>query len=31
MRRLKKFADFYRGEIVVCLMLVAALPWLFSK
>ncbi len=30
MRNLRKFVDFHRGEIVVALMLAAALPWLLS-
>lgn len=30
MRKLKKFAEFHRGEIIVALMLAAALPWLLS-
>lgn len=30
MSRIKKFVEFYRGEIIVALMLAAALPWLLS-
>lgn len=28
MRKMKGFVEFHRGEIVIALMLAAALPWL---